>query len=75
MIAPRLNEQDADDIPEHLRADLEFVFVDQIREVLDAALEDGAHEARAPARARRKRPRRVATPARRAARPRAQRGR
>jgi ATP-dependent Lon protease len=44
VIAPALNEQDADDVPEHLRRDLTFAFVDDVREVLDVALE--------PARAR-----------------------
>jgi ATP-dependent Lon protease len=39
VIAPELNEQDIDDIPEHLRRDLEFIFVSEIGEVLDAALE------------------------------------
>ena len=38
VIAPALNEQDADDVPAHLRKDLEFVFVSTIDEVLDAAL-------------------------------------
>jgi ATP-dependent Lon protease len=38
VIAPQLNEQDADEIPAHLRKDLEFVFVSTIDEVLDAAL-------------------------------------
>jgi ATP-dependent Lon protease len=44
VIAPALNEQDIDEIPEHLRKDLDFKFVSEIGEVLDAALE--------PARAR-----------------------
>jgi ATP-dependent Lon protease len=44
VIAPALNEQDVDEIPEHLRRDLEFKFVETIDEVLEAALE------RAPAR-------------------------
>ncbi len=39
VIAPALNEQDVDEIPEHLRRDLEFVFVSEIGEVLDAALQ------------------------------------
>ena len=39
VIAPALNEPDADEIPEHLRERLRFVFVDDVREVLDAALE------------------------------------
>jgi len=49
VIAPALNEQDADDIPEHLRKDLEFRFVSTIEEVLAAALERRAAPARAPA--------------------------
>jgi ATP-dependent Lon protease len=64
VIAPRLNAQDVEDMPQHLLDDVEFVFVDHVREVLDVALE-------APGtRARRSRPRRprVATPERRAAR-------
>src|SRR5205807_1575365 len=39
VIAPALNEQDVDEIPEHLRRDLEFRFVSEIGEVLEAALE------------------------------------
>jgi len=39
VIAPRLNEQDVDDIPDHLRADLDFRWVDQVGAVFDAALE------------------------------------
>jgi ATP-dependent Lon protease len=39
VIAPAMNERDIEDIPEHLRDDLEFVFVDEIHEVLDVALE------------------------------------
>jgi len=38
VIAPAQNEQDVDEIPEHLRKDLEFVFVSEIGAVLDAAL-------------------------------------
>jgi ATP-dependent Lon protease len=38
IIAPELNEQDIDEIPEHLRKTLHFVFVSTIDEVLDAAL-------------------------------------
>ncbi|MDQ4041902.1 MAG: endopeptidase La, partial [Actinomycetota bacterium] len=62
VIAPRLNEQDADDVPEHLREDLELVFVDEIGGVFDVALEPpGAKVARA-------RRRRVPSPERKAAR-------
>src|SRR4030095_7225552 len=39
VIAPKLNEQDVEDIPEHLRKDIEFVFVERIEEVLEQALE------------------------------------
>ncbi len=39
VIAPKLNEQDIDDIPEHLRKDLEFVFVDRVERALENALE------------------------------------
>ncbi|MCW3045733.1 MAG: lon [Solirubrobacterales bacterium] len=38
VIAPSLNEGDVDEIPEHLRRDLEFVFVDDVAEVLETAL-------------------------------------
>jgi ATP-dependent Lon protease len=39
VIAPARNEQDIDDIPEHLRKDLEFRFVSEIGEVLEVALQ------------------------------------
>jgi ATP-dependent Lon protease len=39
IICPALNEGDVDDIPEHLRARLDFRFVDRVDEVLDVALE------------------------------------
>ncbi|HEX4673469.1 MAG TPA: endopeptidase La [Solirubrobacteraceae bacterium] len=39
VIAPARNEQDIDEIPEHLRKDLEFVFVSEIGEVLEVALQ------------------------------------
>ncbi len=38
VIAPDLNEPDTDEIPEHLRKTLRFVFVSTIDQVLDAAL-------------------------------------
>jgi ATP-dependent Lon protease len=44
VIAPELNAQDIEEIPEHLRAQLDFRFVARIDEVLDAALE-GAGDA------------------------------
>ena len=39
VIAPALNEQDIDEIPEPLRKDLDFVFVGTVEEVLAAALQ------------------------------------
>ncbi|HUA70243.1 MAG TPA: endopeptidase La, partial [Solirubrobacteraceae bacterium] len=39
VIAPALNEQDVDEIPEHLRKDLEFRFVSMIEEALEVALQ------------------------------------
>ena len=47
VIAPALNEQDIDEIPEHLRKDIDFRFVSEIGEVLEAALQ----RRRAPRRA------------------------
>ncbi len=38
LILPKRNEQDLDDIPEHVRRELEFVFVERIEEVLKAAI-------------------------------------
>jgi ATP-dependent Lon protease len=38
VIAPRRNEADAEDFPEHLTAGLEFTWVDDIGEVFEAAL-------------------------------------
>jgi ATP-dependent Lon protease len=46
VIAPALNEADVEEIPEHLRRDLTFVFVEEIGEVLDAALEPPASNGR-----------------------------
>jgi ATP-dependent Lon protease len=38
VIAPELNEADIEEIPEHLRKQLRFVFVSDVGQVLDAAL-------------------------------------
>jgi ATP-dependent Lon protease len=46
VIAPSLNQADVDEIPEHLRRDLDFVFVDQIDQVLEVALEAPASNGR-----------------------------
>jgi ATP-dependent Lon protease len=42
VILPRRNERDLDDIPEEVRKEIEFVFVDTVDEVLGHALRDGA---------------------------------
>jgi ATP-dependent Lon protease len=42
VLAPRRNEADLEDIPEPLRADMEFVWVGEIGEVFAEALSDGA---------------------------------
>jgi ATP-dependent Lon protease len=39
LIIPRRNEADIDDIPAHLRKRMKFILVDNVDEVLDAALE------------------------------------
>jgi ATP-dependent Lon protease len=39
VIAPALNEPDLEELPAHLREDLELVFVSEMDEVLDLALE------------------------------------
>jgi len=39
VVAPARNEQDIDEIPEHLRKDLDFKFVSEIAEVLEVALQ------------------------------------
>jgi ATP-dependent Lon protease len=49
IIAPALNEHDIEDIPEHLRKNLDFRFVSDYREVFDEALE--TRRPRQPARA------------------------
>jgi ATP-dependent Lon protease len=38
VILPKRNEPDIDDIPDEIRGELTFVFVDRMEEVLDAAL-------------------------------------
>ena len=38
MILPSKNRKDLIDIPQHVRRELDFIFVDRMEEVLDAAL-------------------------------------
>ena len=51
VIAPRRNEPDLEDLPEHLRGDIEFVWAAEVEDVLEAALEP-AQDGRAPRGAR-----------------------
>ena len=48
VVAPARNEQDIDEIPEHLRKDLEFRFVAEVGEVLEAALQRRPSRKRVP---------------------------
>jgi ATP-dependent Lon protease len=50
VIAPGLNEADAEDFPEHLRDGLAFVWVDRVEDVFAEALQPNAVGARAPSR-------------------------
>ena len=58
IIAPKLNQHDIEDIPAHLRDQIDFHFVETVDEVLALALEDGEEPARAASRARAARRRR-----------------
>ncbi len=49
VIAPALNEQDVEEIPAHLRRDIDFKFVSEIGEVLEIALARRAASRRAAA--------------------------
>ena len=42
MILPRKNENDLDDVPDDVRAELTFVLVEHLDEVLDMALDGQA---------------------------------
>lgn len=42
VIAPKLNQQDIEDIPAHLRKDIEFIFVERIQQALREALTPAA---------------------------------
>ena len=44
MILPRRNESDLEDIPEEVRKEMAFVFVDTVDEVLQHALRDGTEQ-------------------------------
>ena len=71
VILPKRNEPDLEDVPPDVRRDLGFVFAEDVRQVLEAALEDFHLKAKAKSDGRRApavRPPRAkpaATPARR----------
>jgi ATP-dependent Lon protease len=46
VIAPKRNEADLDELPEHLTRDIQFIFVDEVDRVLDEALEAATTPAR-----------------------------
>jgi ATP-dependent Lon protease len=52
VILPRENEADLSELPAETREELEFILVDNIREVLDAALDGGVSARPRPARER-----------------------
>jgi len=58
VIAPKLNEPDVEDIPAHLRDQMELEFVETVDEVLRLALEGGEGPGRSAGRARAARRRR-----------------
>ncbi len=62
VIAPRRNEADADEFPPNLRKGMEFVFVDTVTEVLEAALEPEGGLGAARRRGRKNGRRRTAEP-------------
>lgn len=45
VILPRKNENDLDDVPDDVRAELNFVLVEHLDQVLDLALADGSSDA------------------------------
>ncbi len=54
VILPRENEKDLDDVPEHLRQEMEFILVDDVAQVLKYALADGKGASRKPSRVKKK---------------------
>jgi ATP-dependent Lon protease len=53
VVAPKRNEPDIDDIPEHLRKEMEFLFVDELDKALAETLEPGPNgKAASPSRSR-----------------------
>jgi len=46
VILPRENEKDLDDVPAHLRKEMEFILVDDVSQVLKGAMDGGKPGAR-----------------------------
>src|SRR5205085_9636565 len=46
VVAPSLNEPDVDEVPAHLRKEIEFIFVDKLDKALAETLEPGPNGAR-----------------------------
>jgi ATP-dependent Lon protease len=44
VILPEKNKNDLQDVPEELRKEMDFIFVDNIDQVISAALDGKAHE-------------------------------
>jgi ATP-dependent Lon protease len=49
VIAPSRNRVDLEEVPEEVKREIDFVFVDHIAEVIDAALEEAPASRKAPA--------------------------
>ena len=45
IILPKENERELEDVPEHVKQNLNFKFVENLDQVLDIALRDGVHPA------------------------------
>ncbi len=48
VILPKRNEGDLDDLPDNVRKKMNFVFVERVEEVIEAALTDGKAESTVP---------------------------
>ena len=48
IIAPERNRFDLEDVPEEVKREIDFVFVSQMSQVIDAALEEQPPARRAP---------------------------
>src|ERR1043166_7246584 len=62
VILPQLNRRDMDEIPKELFGEMQFVFVDNVREVFREALKEKTAQAQPPARERQPRLPQVAAP-------------